>query len=386
MVRGGDDRAGAPTELLAKAEPQIHVSVSISVYVQCESTTLRLVPSCVKCFQMSERRSSIAMMENGKPLAMVNAHQTPVAFSEPFMASLLHRSGFPLFPILQAGRLHNSLALAAVGLAAFHASHPKSDPRVGVAYLASWTILFLGIYLINDVCDAKVDAVNKPWKPIPTHRISKTTATIIAAFAAPIGCLGLISVGYTYFDTPLISLASAAIGATALGIGYSVWIKSNCPLVANLVISAVVAICALIPIDFANAAGWLSRELPIYLLGLLGREYLKDVADLDADARGGRRTTALVYGPGSVVRLAMVLLEIALCWSIIGFAYAIQHSLLGLKFIAFSIACVISLCICIRNQDVRSINLAQSWLKPGLLCFLAIDVWHQLLLGEEFQL
>ena len=67
--------------------------------------------------------------------------------------------------------------------------------------LISGAVLYLGGMVLNDVCDAKLDSIERPERPIPSGRISRKNATLLAVV--------LMAVGVT---------SAAFVGSVALGV------------------------------------------------------------------------------------------------------------------------------------------------------------------------
>lgn len=295
--------------------------------------------------------------------------------AQPTIAALLSKSRSQLLALLQAGRIHNSIALAAVGAASLYAARPNAVGLLSLAYVASWVGMFLGIYLVNDVCDARIDAANKPWKPIPAGRISPRLATSVGIVLLVLGMTGVLLVGTRLLSAAPIIIFLAVASAAVLGITYSTWIKRNCPFAANCVIVGIVAICGLLPATYEAGSLTFLRGLPVYVFGLLGREYLKDIEDEQADLIGGRHTLPIVYGRKRAAIMAWTILLLTLAWSVWQMAILRGVPLIEfMKYLVFSVCCIQALRIALMRHDPVSCGQAQSWLKPGLLGFLALDL------------
>jgi len=159
----------------------------------------------------------------------------------------------------------------------------------------------------NDVCDVTVDQLGKPWRPIPSGRVSRRTAVILAsallvvalALAALLGGWALIiasavvvlSLAYSYRLKSTVLLGNAAVGLTAA---------------AAVLYGALVGARVTAPVLFA--AG-------LIFLFHMTREVLKSIADCDCDARAGVVTVATRYGATRALRafqaLAIVILVVA---------------------------------------------------------------------------
>jgi 4-hydroxybenzoate polyprenyltransferase len=85
------------------------------------------------------------------------------------------------FELVRLPNVFTAPADVAMGLAAAGAAW---EPRFALLLSAS-ALAYAGGMALNDACDAELDAVERPNRPIPSGRISRATAKIIAAI-----CLG----------------------------------------------------------------------------------------------------------------------------------------------------------------------------------------------------
>lgn len=206
------------------------------------------------------------------------------------------------------GGLLGGKPLALLSEAALSVLHGDGIPfwltRVLFASLSAALILAAG-NVFNDVRDIRADRVNAPHRPIPSGLITARGATLHAAWLALGGILLSIPAGL-----PGICLAIAAVLLLAL---YDVSLK-GVPLAGNLLVSLLggavfvyggiagnAVIPALIPAIFAT-------------LFHLGREIIKDAADVRGDSAAGIRTIATLRGPrtaAAISALVFFLLAIA---------------------------------------------------------------------------
>jgi len=140
---------------------------------------------------------------------------------------------------------------------------------------------------LNDFYDWEIDRINKPFRPIPSARLKPREAVIMAIL------LLIISLCLSFFlGTPEFIVVSSAI---ILLWAYAAVLK-QVALVGNFVVSFLggltfvyggfviyATIASLIPALFA-------------FLFHLGREIVKDVEDMEADAAQGARTLPIRIG------------------------------------------------------------------------------------------
>jgi len=139
----------------------------------------------------------------------------------------------------------------------------------------------------NDICDLAADRVNVPGRPIPSGAVGRGTAGLLAAALA---CSGLL------LSFPLgprgIAIACGAVLLLAL---YNIRLK-GIPLAGNL---AVAILGGLAFVYGGVASGAVSAaSIPALFAALfhLGREIIKDAADVRGDRSAGARTVATEWG------------------------------------------------------------------------------------------
>jgi geranylgeranylglycerol-phosphate geranylgeranyltransferase len=195
-------------------------------------------------------------------------------------------------------RLPSCVAGAASVLLGMHLATGKIWPDQAVRLgMLSMFFAVAAANAVNDVLDARADAVGKPNRPLPAGRLAVSSALAISGTAA---------VASVVSAEPLGSYAVLwAIILLALAFLYSYRVK-NTVLLGN----AVVGLCASSPILFgafiAGRAGYLAwMGAGLSFTFMLAYETLKTIADRDADKAGGIRTFATEAG----VRAAVLLLR-----------------------------------------------------------------------------
>lgn len=161
-------------------------------------------------------------------------------------------------------------------------------------------------YIINDVIDLKVDAINKPDKIIIQKEISISDAKKLYFLLTSIG----IIIG-TYLsikiEKPIFSLYF--IGISVLLYLYSKFLKETV-LIGNILVSVLLAFSLFIILFFdiplpiniqqINSTILIQQTIIIYTIGafLLNfiREIIKDIEDIDGDYNEGLKTFPIVFG------------------------------------------------------------------------------------------
>ena len=203
---------------------------------------------------------------------------------------------------LLGGKPFDLLGEAFGGIVTF--GPPAWLPRALAAAVSAALILAAG-NVHNDLLDHAADKVNVPGRPIPSGRVGRTTAWVLAAVLAAAGLAFSVPVGKAGIVT-----ASAATGFLAL---YNSFLK-RVPLAGN----AVVALLGGLGFVYGGMASGAVREalIPAAFATLFhfGREIIKDAADVRGDTMSGIRTSATAWGVHTAVWIAsfaFILLGIA---------------------------------------------------------------------------
>lgn len=197
---------------------------------------------------------------------------------------------------LTLARWHNALiAAAGVLIGAWWArSSPTAVPVLLTAIVAACLTTFANAY--NDACDAEIDRLSHPERPIPSGRVTVEQARALAWIAAALGCLLSLAV------TPMMVIASAAILLVMRE--YSLRIKRH-----GLPGNVVVAILAALPFVYgAWSAGHPSAGVTLLLLAAplhFAREIAKDLDDVAGD-EGARATVPIALGRTVARRLVVI--------------------------------------------------------------------------------
>ncbi len=165
-------------------------------------------------------------------------------------------------------------------------------------------------YVINDYFDAEVDAINKPYRPIPSGRVSRREALILSiALLVPAIIMPLLS--------GPISLAFVVLNA-ALLFAYSYKIK-ELGLLGNLVVAFEGAASIIYGgLSLAEALNTIGKVCVTFIpaayafLLLLGREIVKTIEDYRADALRNVRSLPRIIGikASSLISSTLLLLVV----------------------------------------------------------------------------
>ncbi|HKJ69690.1 MAG TPA: geranylgeranylglycerol-phosphate geranylgeranyltransferase [bacterium] len=173
-----------------------------------------------------------------------------------------------------------------------------------------------GANAINDYYDYEIDKINKPHRPLFSGVIHRENARWFAYALFTVGLLASILIG------PILFLIAA--GSVFLLEGYSRWWKRQ-PVIGNFVVSIMIAVAFLYG---AAAFGKIWAALPPAYMGLLytwGRELIKDLEDLEADAAEQANTLPILLGEHPTKILATVLFLLLILGVIIPYVLEIYN-------------------------------------------------------------
>jgi geranylgeranylglycerol-phosphate geranylgeranyltransferase len=180
------------------------------------------------------------------------------------------------------------MSAAGVGLGAWAAAGrgaPPASLKLTCA-MACGALITAGGNTINDCFDVEIDRVNHPQRPIPSGRVNKSAAWVLAVveLAAGIVLGGMVNT----------ACGVMALVAVALLAAYEAAGLKNAGLPGNVIISL---LTGLLFITGGAAAGDPYRPASLALLAFLasmGREIVKDIEDIAGDAP--RRTWPMRVG------------------------------------------------------------------------------------------
>lgn len=234
--------------------------------------------------------------------------------------------------------------------------------------------LFMGAgNAINDFFDHKIDAINKPERPIPSGRISLKGAKVYSILLFTIATLMAFLIGIL---PGLIVILSAILMFL-----YAYRLKKSC-LIGNLSIAFLTGLC------FVFAGVVLGTIVLSIFLGFyaflmtMAREIVKDMEDVEGDKTEGASTFPIKYGMRASAILASVFMIVASLTSPVLFFIGI-FNILYLIVLAFAIVlwlnCAVSI---LRDQSMENTRKVSKRIKIGMLIvFLAFAVGSPILLG-----
>ena len=154
--------------------------------------------------------------------------------------------------------------------------------------------------VINDIYDLEIDRVNRPDRPLPSGQLSQRSAWIYTwvLFAMGAGFAAFISLGTFIIAGPI---------SMTLLIAYSAKLKRS-PLLGNLVVSIMLGLAFIyVGTAFRQVEATLVMALLAFGFTMI-REIIKDLEDMEGDARDGARTLPLVLGEEKSSRLVVFMM------------------------------------------------------------------------------
>ncbi len=140
---------------------------------------------------------------------------------------------------------------------------------------------------INDYFDYRIDAINKPDRPIPSGRISRKIAGV---YSSSLFVIGILLAFYTSFLLGMIAFLSSL-----LMIYYAYSLKRKL-IIGNLSISFLTGLCFVFG-GIAVGDIVISIYLGFYaFLMTMAREVVKDMEDEEGDRMEGATTLPIIYG------------------------------------------------------------------------------------------
>lgn len=230
------------------------------------------------------------------------------------------------------------------------------------AFLACIVVLMVigGGNAINDYFDYKIDAINKPNRPIPSGRISLNSAKIYSVALFVIGTILSFIIGLL---PGLIALFTSVVL-----ILYAYNLKKM-PLIGNMAVSFFIGL------TFIFGAVVVGEPL-LSILGFspffitMMREIVKDMEDMEGDKKEGARTLPILYGLKSSAVIATLFMIFAVATSPIPYIMGVLTVFyLPLLFVG-DIIFVVGAVSVLKNQSTENTKKVSKWVKIGMVIVL----------------
>lgn len=260
-------------------------------------------------------------------------------------------------------RIGNSIAL---GIAATVGYIVGGGMNVYEATKTFLTAFFIGGggNIINDYFDREVDAINKPWRPIPSG--------LIKPFEAYVAALTFFLIGFVIALSSSYFAGIVALLAIVLVYLYSYNLK-RILLAGNISIAFLTALSIVYGSLFSSVNIHVVLAATYAFLFNLGREFLKGIEDVEGDKRFGIKTLATAYGVAVAFKASALVYGILLAVSLLPIAilrYSIVYTLLALIVDAVIIYSILN-AKTLRSVDaLRSTRVLKIAAFAGLFAFL----------------
>jgi geranylgeranylglycerol-phosphate geranylgeranyltransferase len=216
-----------------------------------------------------------------------------------------------------------------------------------------------GGMVINDFFDIEIDRINKPHRPLPSGAVSKFDALM---FYAGISGIGLIMSAYST-RTALI-IAFVAVPVIFL---YSQRYKST-PLFGNLLVGTLTGVAFIYggaAVD--NITKAIMPAVFAFLINV-GREIIKDMEDVEGDARLNAVTFPVKFGMKKAGNLATGFLAAVVIATIVPYAIGMYGTEYFIAVNAGVNTVIVYVVYALRkDQSSRNLNLLSNLLKWDML-------------------
>ncbi|MEM1559937.1 MAG: geranylgeranylglycerol-phosphate geranylgeranyltransferase [Ignisphaera sp.] len=219
--------------------------------------------------------------------------------------------------------------------------------------------------IINDYFDASIDAINKPWRPIPMGLIKANEAYFVSLIMGFIGIILSFTITYMNGIVALIAFALAYL--------YSFKLKKVL-LVGNLIVAFSAAL-SIIYGGFASTNIVIDTVLATLFAFLLnfGRELLKGIEDVEGDKKYYIRTLAAVKGIKVAYVSSLIVFIILMLLSIIPYVfigYSMYYLIMTLCGVDLVIIVALTIASSLQPKDaLRSTRMLKVAVFVGITAF-----------------
>ena len=219
--------------------------------------------------------------------------------------------------------------------------------------------------VINDYCDADIDAINRPRRPIPSGAVTRSSAR---SYAITLFLAGIL---LSLFTNPVCS--AITVFNSLLLIAYAGNLK-RVPVYGNIAVSYLAASIFLFGGAFAGTEG-LARNLPlaaITFFAMMARELLKDAEDIEGDTAGGVRTLPMMMGIRSTSWIAFAFAVLATCISLVPSLWWGGRYLVGIGVVDLFILGAVARALPCTTPGCVTASRATTMVKAGMFASLVV--------------
>ncbi len=164
----------------------------------------------------------------------------------------------------------------------------------------------------NDVRDMQCDTINAPYRPIPSGVVTTASATFFAMILAFTGLIFSLPLGI-----PGVAVAFCAVVILA---AYDIKLK-GIPLIGNIAVAGLGGLAFVYGGIAGSSVGRALLPGVFAVLFHLGRELIKDAADVQGDLTSGIQTAATAWGKESACLIASTVLMVLAVISVAPFTF-----------------------------------------------------------------
>jgi len=192
-----------------------------------------------------------------------------------------------------------------VGMIVAVASRDIPRPQALFAFAVA-VLICGGGNAINDYCDRKIDAINRPGRPIPSGRLEASHALVMGRSLFMMGVLLAIPLGASCITLAILNSMILAFYAAEL---------KRLGLVGNITVGYLVGSTFLFGGLAVKKLQAVSILAAMAALSTVGRELIKDIEDMKGDRKIGLKTFPLSHGTRATAALAIIFIAAAIALS-----------------------------------------------------------------------
>jgi len=218
--------------------------------------------------------------------------------------------------------------------------------------------------IINDIYDLEIDRINRPDRPLPSGAMSIFQARVFFIILFTIG------VSISWFIN-LQSFMIAAFVSIPILIAYSACFKRQ-PLIGNLAVSFMLGLAFIyVGAAFDNIPDTVVMSALAFGFTLI-REIVKDLEDMEGDARDQARTLPLVWGERKTLNLVILSMIIFAILDLLPYFLGVYSEVyFWIVAIGINVPLLIFATMLWKRSEKKSYSRAQLFLKLDIFVGLA---------------
>lgn len=173
--------------------------------------------------------------------------------------------------------------------------------RMDVALLSAvpFFLAALGGFALNDYYDANTDRINKPYRAIPSNRISKSVVGVIGAVSLLAATLLAVVASRSRIELCLYLISIAGVVSYNLLVKYLSLSKTF----LTSAVSALPLLFSVLTLQYQTVFLFVPIATCLFVLG---REWLMDIRDVKGDREAGTTTFPMLLGPELTAKCGFV--------------------------------------------------------------------------------